>query len=151
MKSTNIVFATLLLSGCAAYEKAFVENSCSYQGGYESGTNSANSGEKMDSRHLNICPPESKAEAKRGYLEGYTKASESKTSHDFVKGVAGILTHVNGSNETHNILCFSHLFGKKYSATGTTEATAKQAANAKCKASRHGPHCHSMIYDCTTL
>jgi len=140
--------SVISLIGCAAMEKDFVDNSCNYNGGFEYGTNEANEGSPMNSRRFNICPEGAREEARRGYADGYTQASESKAGNKIIDGIAGAIAGLGGGTKDR-YSCSADLFGTTYVGTGATEAAAKSDVNRKCKAGEHSVHCHAIIaYTC---
>ena len=153
MKLVSTILLAFALSGCAAMQQNFVDNNCNYTGGYEYGTNAANKGEQMNSSAFNICPPEVKAEAKKGYMEGFAKASTNQATHGLLEGVAGVFSRAAGKPKaaTHKYRCSGSLFGNSFYATGLTEGAAKSAANQKCNNSKDSIHCHSVMYSCNSL
>ncbi len=77
MKTTSvaqwaILFSILMgLSSCAAIRENWLQETCNYDGSYEMGMNEARRGEEMNSYFIKQCPPATRAEAKRGYREGF--------------------------------------------------------------------------------
>ena len=64
------------LSSCAAIRENWRQETCSYDGSYEMGMNEARRGEEMNSHFVNQCPEPTRAEAKRGYREGFAAGAQ---------------------------------------------------------------------------
>ncbi len=143
-----LLLLTLGLFGCAAMKKDFVENYCNYDGGYEFGMNDSKRGDEMFTGRFNSCPPNVQAEAKKGYREGYTKATETGATNKIVDGITGAINKMGNATNTHLHRCTGSLLGNKYTATGTTRREAEHRAKNKCKSSSDGIHCHSVIFTC---
>jgi len=65
---------------CAGMMQAWRQAHCNYDGAYKLGMNEAREGKEMSSAIAMHCPAEGKAEAQRGYREGYTIGATNDTA-----------------------------------------------------------------------
>ena len=135
-----VLSLAVFLTGCESMMKDWQSTNCNKDAAYAGGMNDARAGKAMNTQYAGQCPPESQAEVREGYKNGYTEGLAS------VKGETPLINVVIGGsgNQKDNWFCETEAFGKKYSAWGPNQLKAKQDAIKACSASNHEMHCDDV-------
>lgn len=138
MKIITLTTAVVLLSGCQAMmeeHRRQMATMCTYDGAFSEGVQDAEAEEgSQASQKLSNCASGAKAQALRGYNEGYSSARANENS---IGGMIGnvINSHVRGGSSYN---CEIEVFTDTFSAKGSTRAEALYNAKQICTSRRDG-------------
>lgn len=172
MKVVALVSGMVLaLGGCAAMQQQYAETYCHYDGAYKAGMNDYNEGKQMNPQFSQPCSPQVRADAERGYREGYTaqmKAAQQTTtvvttpapapginisfgsdgkpsgSVNIPVGQGGVVQQQQTQVVATNNrawFCEVEAFMDKFEGWGATKLEATKAAQGECKMKNHEMHC----------
>lgn len=126
----------LVLASCQSLQEAdqrYMETLCTYDGAYSKGVEDAQKGENSQATSaLSYCPSETKAEALRGYNDGYAAITEPDNSPGGIFGQ--VLKSTGIIKELYN--CEIEVFTETFSAKGRSKQEAIYKAKQVCTAER---------------
>ncbi len=138
MKKIILALAFTSIAGCASIQKAYEEQVCNTNGGFQQGMNDARDGKPMDSSFGSGCENGREA-ALQGYREGY----QSGLAHLQSQRPTEINVNFGGAPRK-KYFCEIHAFTQTYSAWGATELEAREEAKKQCTKHYNPMHCEDF-------